>query len=278
MLERVGIGIVTRNRLNFINSLINSLTSCNYISDLVVINDSETDLHITGVHVINNGKNIGVGKSKNKAMQYLLEGKSDYIFILEDDLQIIDTDIFHRYIEASKVTGIQHFNYGPGTPFNRKQNTHFDLYNRNELDTFSQPAPKITVEYNDSVSIDLYEHCAGVLSFFTSTILNEVGLHDEAFYNAWEHVDHTLRIINHRAHPPFWWFADITDSYKFLTVQEDSINKSVTAENKEEWFANIHRGRETYKTKHGFYPNMCPLSTKVEVIEALKYIKSKWTI
>ena len=59
--------------------------------------------------------------SKNIAMQKLLDKGCDYIFIIEDDMIILDDSVFNKYIQASKVSGIQHFNYGPGSPFNRKQ-------------------------------------------------------------------------------------------------------------------------------------------------------------
>lgn len=278
MLKRVGVGIVTRNRNDFVNDLIKSLTSCKDINNLVVINDSDSLLEIENINIINNGDNIGVGRSKNKALQFLLDNECDYIFILEDDLIVKNTDIFKKYIQASEETGIQHFNYGPGTPFNRKQNTSFDLHNRDELDVDSKPVPRVTIQYNDDVAIDLYQHCAGVLSFFTADILRKVGLHDEAYFNAWEHVDHTMRIIQSGAHPPFWWFADISGSVNYLSTQPESISRSVTAENKNEWLENINKGREIYKAKHGFYPNMCPISTQQEVIQILKEIKKTWKI
>jgi glycosyltransferase involved in cell wall biosynthesis len=276
MLKRVGVGIVTRNRNDFVGSLINNISSCANIDSLVVINDSEEDLIIKDINIINNHTNIGVGKTKNKALQYLIADNCDYIFILEDDLIIHNTEVFSKYIKASEETGIQHFNYGPGTPFNRKQNTSFDLHNRDTLDVNSKPAPKVTIDYGNNVQIDLYEHCAGVLSFFTINILKQVGLHDEAFFNAWEHVDHTMRIIKGNAHPPFWWFADITGSADYLSTQSESISRSVTAEDKTTWMDNINKGREIYKAKHGFYPNMCPVSNQQEVLQKLKEIKNTW--
>jgi hypothetical protein len=39
---------------------------------------------------------------------------------------ILDKNIFNKYIEAYKLSGIHHFNYGPGSPFNRKQDIQFD--------------------------------------------------------------------------------------------------------------------------------------------------------
>ncbi len=280
--DKVGIGIVTCDRPDYLANLLSSLFKDKICFDsLVVVNDGKqiSKLNLPSGVLINNDTNIGVGKSKNKAMQHLLDEGCDYIFIIEDDLLVKSVDVFDTYINASKETGIQHFNYGPGTPFNRKQDIiNYDLHNRHLLNTESKPNPKITIDYGNNVKIDLYEHIAGLFSFFTRDILLKVGLNDEQFYNAWEHVDHTYRIINQQGHPPFWWFADIHNSVSFLSIPSDSIDRSSTAENKEKWFINIKEGREIYKKKHGTYPNMTPMAPKEEVLKNLKVIKSKWKI
>jgi GT2 family glycosyltransferase len=276
-MSQVGIGIVTCNRLDYLKNLLKSITNCNW-ADLIIVNDGDRfELEDHDYYIHHNEENLGVGKSKNIAMKHLLDRGCDYIFIIEDDMVILDDAVFDEYIEASKISGIQHFNYGPGSPFNRKQSIqNFDLHNRDQLLESSQPVPLISIDYNQ-LKVDLYQHCAGVFSFFTKRILSQVGLHDESFYNAWEHVDHTYRIILANAHPPFWWFADIHNSVKYLDTQHDAIKNSSTSNNKEEWFENIRRGREIYKQKHGFYPNMTPNYTKQEVVSCLKKISRQWT-
>jgi len=276
---KVGVGIITCNRPDYLHNLLESLEKCESdVDNLVVINDGTQLDNIERGILINNETNIGVGRSKNKAMQYLLDEGCDYIFIIEDDLLIRDKDVFKKYIDASLETGIQHFNYGPGTPFNRVQNiANYDLHNRHLLDTESKPNPKTTIQYKNDIKIDLYEHVAGLFSFFTRRILEEVGLNDESFYNAWEHVDHTYRIIKHKGHPPFWWFADIHDSINCLSIPSDSIDRSSTAKDKTQWFENIRVGREIYKSKHGVYPNTTPSTSKEEMVQYLKDIKIKWT-
>jgi len=275
----IGIGIITCNRPDYLKKLLDSMVHCNWAEFIIVNDGDKLDLPGYNYYIHHNETNLGVGKSKNIAMQHLLDKGCDYIFIIEDDTIVLDELIFNRYVETSRETGIQHFNFGPGTPFNRKQLiSNYDLHNRHLLDNESTPNPKITIQYSSDVKIDLYEHVAGLFSFFTKEILQNVGLHDDKFYNAWEHVDHTFRIIKANGHPPFWWFADIHDSIKYLSIPSDSIDRSTTANNKEEWFKNINAGREVYNKKHGFYPNMCPQTSREDVIKNLKSIKSKWTI
>lgn len=270
-MSKIGIGVVTCNRTDFLHACIKSI-DLTKVDEKVIVNDGSIDIRNSQFHVINNKKNIGVGKSKNKILKYLYDQGCDYMFIIEDDTIIRDNNVFSQYITASKVTGIQHFNYGPGTPFNRKQNQNFDISNRHELDQEAAPTPRKIIDYGD-VQISLYEHVAGMFSFFTKKVIEEVGYIDEDFYNAWEHVEHTYRIIKKGYHPPFWYFADIHNSHKFLTEHKDAIEKSAISKDNETFLENVRRGSELYVKKHGHAPNNPPYSSKYEVIKSLKNIK-----
>jgi GT2 family glycosyltransferase len=117
-----------------------------------------------------------------------------------------------------------------------------------------------------------------MFSFFTRKVLTEVGYIDEDFYNAWEHVDHTYRIIKAGYHPPFWYFSDIYNSHKYLTEAPQAIDKSTIASDNEQWKKNVYGGREIYLKKHGHYPNQPPLSTKDDVSKILKRLKDEKNI
>ena len=275
-MSKIGVGIITCNRPEYLRNLLNTLPY-DRIDTLVIVNDGKPidtfDLH-KGV-MLDNPINLGVGKSKNKAMKHLYDAGCDYIFIIEDDMLIKDATVFDKYIEAYKASGIHHFNYGPGSPFNRKQTIqNFDLHNRHLLDQHSEPNPKLIIEYSKGVKVALYEHTVAMLSFFTREVLEKVGYIDEDFYNAWEHVDHTYRIIKAGYHPPFWWFADIANSADYLTEAPGAIDNSSIANKTEQWEKNVYGGREIYLKKHGHYPNQPPFITKDEVILIVKKLKS----
>jgi len=272
---KIGVGIVTCNRPEFFKDCFNSLPQ-DTIDEIVVVNDGKPlPFDLSRGAEIQNEVNLGVGKSKNRALKYILEKQCDYIFLIEDDVIISDKDVFVKYVEACKQTGIQHFNFGPGTPFNRRQEiVNFDLHNRHMLENESPANPKIIIDYGKGVKCSFYEHVAGVFSFYSKKILDEVGIMDEDYHNAWEHVDHTYRIIKAKAHPPFWWFADILDSEKMIKMQTKAIENSETAKDKDAWFANIHKGREIYKSKHGIYPNMVPTTSKEDFLKTLKELKT----
>jgi len=276
-MAKIGVGIITCNRNDYLLALLKTIPTCK-LSSLVVVNDGDVknklDLKFPGVW-IQNEQNLGVGKSKNKAMKYLYDEGCDYIFIIEDDMLIKDENVFDKYIETYKKSGIHHFNYGPGSPFNRKQNIAFDLHNRHLLDQHSEPNPRLIIDYGNDTKVALYEHTVAMFSFFTREVLEKVGYLDEEFYNAWEHVDHTYRIIKAGYHPPFWYFADIAESDKLLTEAPGAIDNSSIANKSEQWQKNVYGGREIYKKKHGHYPNMPPPVTKDEVLVIIKKLKNE---
>lgn len=277
MNTKIGVGIITCNRPDYLKGLLDSLIPCSDIIDeLVVVNDGKSvNVSLFKGEWILNDTNLGVGKSKNKALKHLLDKECDYIFLIEDDMLILNKDIFNKYIQAHKISGIHHFNYGPGSPFNRKQDIQFDLHNRHLLKQDTEVNPKLVIEYSKDIKVALYEHTVAMFSFFTKEVLEKVGLIDEAFYNAWEHVDHTYRIIKAGYHPPFWWFADLADSHKLLTEALGAIDNSSIANKSEQWAKNVYGGREIYLKKHGHYPNQPPFVSKEEVIQIIKKLKSE---
>ena len=284
MNKKVGIGIVTCNREKFLHKLLSTLKPClenkqqNYINEWVIVNDGEPQQkpsEALWATWINNPENLGVAKSKNKILKFLLDKQCDYIFVLEDDVEVLDCSIFKRYIEAHEISGIHHFNYGPGSPFNRIQKDvpNFDLHNRHLLNQESEPNPKMVIQYSPNCEVALYEHTVAMFSFFTSKAIEAAGFFPEVYNNCWEHVDHTYQIIKANLHPPFWWFADIADSHKLLKVSDTAIKESTIAKDNQEWMKNVLSGREIYKSRHGHYPNQPPYISKEQVIKAIKNLK-----
>jgi GT2 family glycosyltransferase len=277
---KMGVGVVTCDRFNYLENCLKSLPKFN--GPLVIVNDGKEDIvkkcsflkeKYKNLHFIQHSENKGVGISKNDALTYLLKKDVEHIFLLEDDILILKEDVFEKYIQAAKASGILHFNYGPGSPFNRKQNMSFDLHNRHLLDQHSEPNPKKIIDYGNNIKISLFEHTVAMFSYFHRKVLEDVGLHDEQFYNAWEHVDLTYRIIKAGYHPPFWWFADIHNSHEYLTEAPGAIDNSSIASKQEQWAKNVYGGREKYRVKHGHYPNALPYMHSLnEVVSILKDI------
>lgn len=273
----VFVGIVTCNRLKFFEKCYDSVKNANNVDIIAVCNDGKTPVPLDpGTEYIEHKENKGVGVSKNDLLKLALSNpKVEHIFLLEDDMIVKDPDVFNVYIKAAQKSGIYHLNYGPGSPFNRKQDFQFDLHNRHECKHDTDLNPKIKVDYGDGVEIWFYEHSVAMLSYFHRSVLEDVGIHDERFYNAWEHVDLTYRIIKAGYHPQFWHFADVANSDKLISEAPGAIEDSSIAKDTEQWRKNVYGGREVYKEKHSHYPNMPPHTTKDEVLKVIKRLKRK---
>lgn len=276
--NEIGIGIITHNRPHYLQSLLESLKFCEEKKyKIVVINDGdELDSSIfneSWYTVIKNRINIGVAMSKNKALRWIGSQGCKYFFIIEDDMLIKDPTVFEQYVNAYLVSGIHHFSYGPGSPFNREQTIqHFDLHNRELLETDTPPKSKLIVEYPKNVRIAFYEHTVAMFSFFTKEVLEKVGGMPEDYDRCWEHVDHTYQIIKAGYHPPFWWFADLANSHELMTEAPGAINNSVIAKDKKAWMNRVMAGREIYKQRHGHYPNSPEQKSQEEVLTILKQL------
>jgi GT2 family glycosyltransferase len=259
-MNKIGIGIITCNRHNYLTKLLTSLTSSlKDVKDVVIVNDGEpTTTHIPEkTEWINNTENLGVGKSKNKALEFLLNKNCNYIFLLEDDIVIKDTNVFNKYIEASQVSGIQHFN--------------FAFHGLDNYDSYGRPAVRLKVEYSKDIAVCFYPNLYGAFSFYTEKCLKETGLMDEFYYNAVEHVDHTNQVILKGMHPPFRWFADIAGSENY--IQEiDRGHSGSEIRRDERWIQNFHKSADHFAKKFNFDIRN-PYAKTADRNETLKIIK-----
>ena len=286
--DKIGIGIITYKRPDFFKHCYNSMP-WDSIDVSVIVNDGpEYDLESEGIvlndktTLIQHEKNMKVCKSKNDAINFLYESGCEHIFIIEDDVMVVDPDVFNIYIKTSRISGIKHLNYGPASPFNREQDPgeRFDLHNRHLAREDTKPLPRLIVEYKDDVKVALYHHTVAAFVYYHYECIDKVGVFDEAFnMNAWEHVDHTYRIIKAGMHPPFWWFADVGESEHLIKSQDAAIKKSSIAGDttvpweEQEWAKGVMKGIEIYKSKHGHTPNNPPIVDKTHVIKCLKNLK-----
>ncbi len=258
-MPNIGIGIITYNRPDFLKRCVESICS-EWVDDLIIINDGDKITTDFGYTLINNETNLGVCKSKNIALNYLLDN-NDYIFLVEDDM-VFKGNVFEKYIEAHKTTGIHHFTYG-----------YHGEYNKNN----GQPNPIKIINYG-KVKIALNRHSVGAVAFFTKESLKCVGLFDENysnFNNAFDHVDHSYMLAKGGYSTPYWWWADINESWKYIEEQAPA-DSNTTIRNNKDWVENVKKSAKYFDIKHGFMPcwgNCVPLKDIDEVITDLKKFK-----
>lgn len=266
--EKIGVGVITYNREELFWKCWDTLERCGSIIDeVVVINDGKpysvepTFYSAPQTAIYTNG--IGVGRAKNSALKYLKEHKCDHIFLIEDDIFIKNPKVFEKYIETSKITGIQHLNFSQHGVMNKT------------FDGQKNPNPKVIVDYG-KITLPLYPHCVGAFSYYSRKCLETVGFIDERYYNACEHVDHTYEIIKAGMHPPFWYFADIEKSWEYLGDETWTIEKSTISSQPNHKQMMIDADK-IFVEKHGHLPGHTPLVDMKEVGKSLKEIQKKWT-
>jgi len=267
--EKIGVGIITCNRETFLKSCFDSIP-LEHVDHIVIVNDGDEwfgeDLkrHFTSNRavVIQHMNNQGVGKTKNDAFKELLEMGCDHIFLIEDDIIVKNPMVFNRYIEASKETGIQHFMFGYHGPANKRGISH------------GPPTPRARIEYPNDLVIALNEHCVGAFCYYSRKSLEDVGLFDLNYTNAFEHVDHSYMLAKKGYSTPYWWWADLANSYELLDEIACSEHSS-TIRPRKDWQENIQKGAQIFLKKHGVLPawqNCVPDASLDQVKQKLKDI------
>ena len=261
-MNKIGLGIVTCNRADFFKKVIDKI-DVKSLHSVVTVNDGNPynqEIYPDNVHVIQHEKNTCVGVSKNDAIKYLMSQNCDHIFLMEDDILIKDHSVFEKYIKLSELSQVKHFNFGYHGPANLRDGI---------------PNPKYIVEGYDpegKLKMAVNHHCVGAFSYYARQVIETCGLMDEVFKNAWEHVEHTVRIIKAKFHPNFWNFCDLENSYVLLgEIASSEVNSTIRKT--PEWNANMMMGRQYFAKKHGIDVLKIQDVHRNEVHKNLKLIK-----
>lgn len=272
-ISKVGIGMTTYKAEHRIKQ--SAFTVPKWMKNFVIVNDGtpyDSSSYPEQAHIIQHEKNQCVGAAKNTAMKYLLEQGCEHIFLMEDDILIKDEKVFEEYIRHSVLSGIKHLNFALHGPANKKGSTGFTTL-EDRKDVEGEPNPRMVIPYPEGIKIVLYPNCVGAFSYYHKSVLDKIGLFDPVFKNAWEHVEHTYQAIKNKFHPPFWYFADIENSWEFLTDIPNSIQESTIARTPE-WNENFRVGTEHYKKKHGMAPTETPIVHPQMVYNTINYLYS----
>jgi len=265
---KIGLGIITCNREDFYKQCLDSIPT-DVVDVLVTINDGKPYEGVYDSHeYIQHEKNKGVGVTKNQAMKYLLDNDCEHVFLIEDDIIIKDKNVFKKYIDTAKASGVWHMMFGYHGPANKTPD--------------KKPNPKLVVDYGEH-KIAFNHNCVGAFCYYHKGILKNAGLMDEAYKNAWEHVAHSYDIVRLGLLPAYWWWPDVANSYEYLDELACSEeNSSIRWEDntkriaKSDWQENISKGAEHFYKKYNQLPTSIP-DTPIDTIqERLKVIKKNY--
>ena len=279
MSPKIGIGIITYKAPEKIQQSAFSVPTS--VDEFVIVNDGTpypASAYPSNAYVIQHETNMGIARSKNDVLKYLIDKGCEHLFLMEDDVIIKDPDVFKKYIQTASKTGILHLNYALQGPYNFKQTekqSHEGTLNDRYFDEKNaEPAPLYTHDYNNGIKISFYPACVGAFSYFRRSVITDAGYFDETFKNSWEHVEHTYRIIKKGYHPPFGWFADIADSNKYIANIDNCMENSTVAKDPQ-WKNNSVKGVEHFIKIHGHEPGEIPKTKKTDLLKSLNDIYHK---
>jgi GT2 family glycosyltransferase len=229
----VTLGILTYSRPTYLEKVCRSVTKHLQV-DRVYIHDDGSDPKYAGSYkrafkrlpdaVLQlDPVNRGCAQAKNALLHQMLEDGADWLFLMEDDILITSPEAVSGYLRACETSGLQHLSYAHHGPMN--------VSGAKEVDG----------------SVSYFPHYVGAWSVYSRESLEDVGLFDEHFVNAWEHVELTLRLARAGYTDPRPWFAaDATGSENWLTEIPGSIEDSVIRP-RYDWQSNIDSGLQYWR-------------------------------
>ena len=217
---KIGIAISTYanentsdERIDIIRTCIESVIAAKHDNDVMCIIDDcscnkkhsellksfENDIMI--IYRENNG---GVAKCKNSAIQYLMENKIDFGFLLDDDMIIKDSEYTNIWYDAYKKTGIHHFNYCGR------------LFNLDLLDPITNNLMEKFIFKKNNIKFVNTPRLNGCFLTITPTMIEKIGYFRVfPFKYGHSHTNFTLRAIE-AGFTDIYGFIDLYDSEKYI--------------------------------------------------------------
>ena len=230
------LGVTTYNRPNYLHKSLRAIGQ--HVADLcdtIAIHNDGSDpkynaeysrayRRLNGAIIQDSSINEGVACSKNHLLRCALESTdAKWIVLAEDDILALNQDAILGYIRACEDANVHHLSFAHHGP----ANTGFP---------------------DGDGPISFFPHSIGAWCIFTRECLESVGLFDENFNCAWEHVEHEVRLIQAGYMPDAGPhnFPDATGSVQWVAEIPDSINHS-SIRPRPDWFANIKAGLEYWQ-------------------------------
>lgn len=244
-MKKTGLGITTLNRPAYFKQCIDHIIkNTRSIDFIVVVNDGSKPEHRKAyekiysklpkeIRIIDKEKNEGCSKAKNTLLKEMIKEGCEHLFICEDDILVEDDRAITEYIRIAEEYGVHNLCFALHGPINIGKRL---------------PIPGEIAYYPDSV---------GAFCYYSKEAIDKVGMFDEYFHNAMEHVELTDRIAREGMTLSFNMFMDVGESDKYLSeikgsIQNSSIRPKVeTKENILKFKQNVLDALEHWKEKDG---------------------------
>jgi len=253
---KIGVGITTYNSEEYYDTLYSSLP-LDKIDVLVTVNGGEPYKNKYTSNWIQHIENVYPSVCRNDCVNFLLQRNCEHIFIIEDDMILKSADIFDKYIQAFKESGLKYFSFvstswESGIPGKR--------------------TPRLTVEYKNNISISFFQNMCNEFTYHHRSCYEKVGLYDTNYRDPWD-IDMAYREAQQDYAAPFWWFADITNSDNLIQNNPNAVSRLQGNRPDGSREQRIQKEWQYFIQKHGLMVNQIPDTQKEEVIAKLKKLK-----
>lgn len=267
--EETAIGIITCNRPDFVNQLIDSIDES--IGTIFLIDSSEVKTDIKDSfkleeHIVTESKPTSVGRAKNQLLRKMRHAGFKYLFLIEDDVKIKDNSVFEVYIKTAAETGLWagQLSYG-GHGGSAGGNIKID----------GTPNVKEVVEY-DTCSVSLYPQSFQAFTLYHANTIKFLGYFDDFYTNAVEHLDHYYNAFLKGLGNYFWYFPDISNSWDYLEDIDTNHTGSIIRKDPE-WKDNVGKAMVWFQRKYGYIPVQIPHPQKDLVLKRLDFIEENYS-
>ncbi|ELI6454978.1 glycosyltransferase family 2 protein [Flavobacterium psychrophilum] len=192
MNKKIFVIIVTYNGSKWIEKCINSLLRSIYPINILVVDNCSTDDSVellkqfSEIHLIQSKENLGFGKANNIGIDYALNNKADYVFLLNQDTWVFDDTISNLVVMAQNnpsfgIVSPMHFS-GDEKTLDKGFVTY---YNRN-------------VEENAGKNIAIVPFVNAAAWLVSSACLQKVGGFESLFGHYGEDRNYCDRVLYHQ--------------------------------------------------------------------------------
>lgn len=253
---KIGVGIVTYNSESYYKALYESLPFAKF-DILVTVNGGDKYKNEYKGNWIQHSENVYPSVCRNDCINFLLQRDCEHIFIIEDDMILKSSDIFDKYIQASKVSGIKYFSF---------------VSTSWESGTPNKRTPRLSVEYSKDISISFYKNMCNEFTYHHCSCYKQTGMYDTNFRDPFD-IDLAYRESQQNYAAPFWWFADITNSDTLIMNNPNAVSRLQGDRPDGSREQRIQKEWEYFIKKHGIMVNQIKDTSKEDVIKKLKQIK-----
>lgn len=227
---KIAIGISTKNRSKSFGELVYSIfnfTSRASEYEIFVVDDaSDTNYSYPDFRF---DTSVGISTVKNKCLQLCYESGAEHIFLMDDDVRVLNHDWHLPYINSGEHHLCATFLPHNGTFISKKlieKKFSIDFCsNKDLLDRSQRQFPEI--EFTETL---LKRHLLGngYCLYFTRHCIETVGGFDTNYNNKYEHCDLSRRIFN--AGLTKYMYQDVINSNELIYCldQDNAIQRSFT--------------------------------------------------